>query len=216
MRITFRRFPGHTTAYSIIERDDGVVYRLPGSAPGAKLPHDLRHLVVERELRIADGLWGAIAAGVVYPSMEHVRGRRPPPAAERSAQLKRAQRQPVGRAGRLADLVEAVAMLDAPSEDDIGRLTRATLSVRPAAEPGADPAEAAALGGAVPPPAALARAARALQVEAARWARLRVGEELVYSWPAAPATPRALHAVPPPREARDHRDPRRTGKRDPQ
>jgi hypothetical protein len=192
MRITFRRFPGHTTAYSIIERDDGVVYRLPGSAPGAKLPHDLRHLVVERELRIADGLWGAIAAGVVYP-----------------------RRQPVIVAGLLADLVEAVAMLDAPSEDAIRRLTRATLSALPAAEPGADPAEAAALASAVPPPAALARAARALQVEAARWARLRVGEELVYSWPADPAPTRALRAVPQPRQARDHRDPRRTGKHDP-
>jgi hypothetical protein len=215
MRITFRRYPGHTTAYSVIERDDGVIYRMQGSAPGAKLPHDLRHLVVERELRIADGLWGAIAAGVVYASMEHVRGRRPPPAAERPAELKRGQRQPVRRAGLLADLVEAVAMLDAPSEDDIRRLTRATLAVLPGAEPGADPAEAAARASTVPPPAVLARAARALQVEAARWARLRVGEELVYSWPAAPATTRPLRAVPQPREARDHRDQRRTGKRDP-
>ena len=33
-------------------------------------------------------------------------------------------------------------------------------------------------------PAAIAAAARALQVEAARWARLRVGEELCYEWPA--------------------------------
>jgi hypothetical protein len=216
MRITFRRYPGHTTAYSVIERDDGVVYRMQGSAPGAKLPHDLRHLVVERELRIADGLWGAIAAGIVYTSMEHVQGRRPPHAAERSAQLKREQRQPVMRAGLLADLVEAVAMLDSPSEDDIRELTRARLSVIPLTEPGADAADAAA----APPPAVLARAARALQVEAARWARLRVGEELVYSWPAAPAAPaattRSLRAVPQPREAGDRRNPRRTGKRGPQ
>jgi hypothetical protein len=68
----------------------------------------------------------------------------------------------------------------------------------------------------VPPPAALAAAARTLQVEAARWARLRVGEELVYSWPAAPAaTTRALRAVPRPRDAGDRRNPRRTGKRGP-
>jgi hypothetical protein len=209
MRITFRRFPGHTTAYSVIERDDGVVYRMQGSAPGTKLPHDLRHLVVERELRIADGLWGAIAAGIVYTSMEHVQGRRPPHAAE----LKRAQRQPVTRAGLLADLVEAVAMLDSPSDDDIRRLTSATLSTLPVTEPAADAADAAA----APPPAVLARAARALQVEAARWARLRVGEELVYSWPAAPAAlaapTRPLRAVPRPRETGD---PRRTGKRRPQ
>ena len=32
-------------------------------------------------------------------------------------------------------------------------------------------------------PVAIAVAARALQVEAARWARLRVGEELTYDWP---------------------------------
>ncbi len=210
MRITFRRFPGHAAAYSVIERDDGVVYQMKEfTSPGSRLPHDLRHLVVERELAIADGLWGAIAAGAVYTSMDHVRGRRPPHAAERSAQLKRVQRQPVMRAGLLADLVEAVAMLDAPSEDDIGRLARAKLSSLPVTEPGADPADAAA----GPPPEALARAARALQVEAARWARLRVGEELVYSWPAAPAAAtRALRAVPRPRETGD---PRRTGKHGP-
>ena len=34
-------------------------------------------------------------------------------------------------------------------------------------------------------PAAIAAAAQALQVEAARWARLRVGEELSYEWPRA-------------------------------
>jgi hypothetical protein len=113
------------------------------------------------------------------------------------------------RAGLLADLVEAVATLDTPSEDEIRRLTRENLSVVPVTGPGEDPGEAAA----VPPPAVLAKAARTLQVEAARWARLRVGEELVYSWPAAPAvTSRALHAVPRPRETGD---PRRTGKRGP-
>jgi hypothetical protein len=210
MRITFRRFPVHATAYSVIERDDGVVYRMQEFTPsGARLPHDLRHLVVERELGVADGLWGCIAAGAVYKSMDHVRGRRPPHSADRSAELKRVQRQPVLRAGLLADLVEAVAMLDAPSEDDIRRLTRVKLSVLPATEPGAAPAGAAA----VPPSAVLARAAQALQVEAARWARLRVGQELVYSWPAVPAAPtRALRALPRPREAGD---PRRTGKRGP-
>jgi hypothetical protein len=182
MRITFRRFPAHTRAHSVIERDDGVVYRMQEvTSAGPRLPHDLRHLIVERELAVADGLWGCIAAGAVYRSMDHVRGRRPPHAADRSAELTRVRRQPVLRAGLLADLVEAVAMLDGPSDDDIRRLTRAKLSALPVPEPGAAPADAAA----VPPPAVLARAAQALQVEAARWARLRVGQELVYSWPAA-------------------------------
>ena len=104
-------------------------------------------------------------------------------------------------------------MLDAPSGDDIRRLTRAKLSAMPLTEPGADPADVAGM----PPPEALARAARGLQVEAARWARLRVGEDLVYEWPlAAPAaTTRALRALPRPREADDRRGPRRAGRRGP-
>jgi hypothetical protein len=204
MRITFRRFPDHARAYSVIERDDGVVYRMP---------HDLRHFVVERELGIADGIWGGIAAGMVYTSMDHVQGRRPPHSAERSDELKRAQRQRIMRAELLANLVEAVAMLDAPSGEDIRRLTRVKLSAIPLTEPGADPADVAR----VPPPEALAQAARGLQVEAARWARLRVGEDLVYEWPrAAPApTIRALRGVPRPRAADDRRGPRRAGRRGP-
>ena len=188
MRITFRRFPGHERAYSLIERDDGVVYAMTDfTRPGTELPHDLRHFVVERELNVPDGIWGGIAAGMVYGSMTHVRGRRPPHSKDRSDGLKRAHRQRLMRAELLASLVEAVAALDNPSEDDIARITRAKLSVIPLTEPGSDPADVAA----VPPPETLARAAQALQVEAARWARLRVGEELVYEWhPAAPARQR--------------------------
>jgi hypothetical protein len=64
MRITFRRFPDHSSAYPVIERDDGVVYRMKEfTRAGTELPHDLRHFVVERELGITDGIWGGIAAG---------------------------------------------------------------------------------------------------------------------------------------------------------
>jgi hypothetical protein len=178
MRVTFPRLADHQRAYAIVERDDGVVYQLFGGTAGLGLPHDIRHLIVERELRIGDGIWGAIAAGTVYGSMRHLRGRRPPHAAERSVQLKRTQRNRVMRAELLANLVEAVAVLDDQSTDRVMRLTREKLSAVPVNEPGMDPGEFIA----VPPPQALVAAARALQVEAARWARLRVGEELVYEW----------------------------------
>ena len=112
MRVTFLRLPDHQRAYALVERDDGVVYRLYGGTAGPRLPHDIMHLVVERELRIRDGIWGGIAAGVVFDSMRHVSGRRPPHAAERSRQLLRGFRRTGLRAELLADLVSSAAALD--------------------------------------------------------------------------------------------------------
>ena len=194
MRVRFPRLADHQKGYAVVERDDGVVYRMDGfTVMGPDLPHDVRHLIVERELRVSDGIFGAIAAGTVWSSMHHLRGRRPPHSADRSQQLKKAQRDKIRRAELLANLVEAIAGLDDPSPGEINRIARTRLSVVPVVEPGADPADVIAL----PPPAALAAGARALQVEAARWARLRVGDELVYEWPpASPASVRTLRAVP--------------------
>src|ERR1700758_3442275 len=125
MRVTFPRLADHQRGYAVVERDDGVVYRMDGfTVMGPELPHDVRHLIVERELRVSDGIFGAIAAGTVWTSMEHLRGRRPPHAADRSERLKRAQRDTVRRAELLANLVEAVAALDDPSPAEIGRIAK--------------------------------------------------------------------------------------------
>jgi hypothetical protein len=179
MRVTFPRLRDHEIAYALVERDDGVVYRMLSGRAGTALPHDIRHLVVERELGVTDGVWGGIASGAIFKSMRHVRGRRPPHAAERSVELKRKYRDRLLRAELLADLVERVAALDDLSPAAIRDLTGTKLAV---------------LRGAPPSPEALATAARALQVEAARWARLRPGQELHYEWPAQPAAPRAARA----------------------
>ena len=168
MRVTFPRLPDHERAWALVERDDGVVYRLYGSTAGPRLPHDIMHLVVERELRIKDGIWAGIAAGLVFDSMQHVSGRRPPHAAERSKALLRGFREQGLRAELLADLVSSAAALETMTLDKIKRLTATKLSVLPDTDVD---------------PVVIAAAARALQVEAARWARLRVGEELSYDWP---------------------------------
>ena len=168
MRVIFPRLPDHERAYALVERDDGVVYRLYGGTAGPRLPHDIMHLVTERELRISDGIWAAIAAGVVFDSMCHVSGRRPPHAAERSQELLRAFRQQGLRAEALANLVSSAAALDTMTQDKIRRLASDKLAVLP---------------GEKVDPVVIAAAARAMQVEAARWARLRVGEELTYEWP---------------------------------
>ena len=168
MRVTFPRLPDHERAWALVERDDGVVYRLYGSTAGPRLPHDIMHLVVERELRIKDGIWAGIAAGLVFDSMQHVSGRRPPHAAERSKALLRGFREQGLRAELLADLVSSAATLDTMTLDKIKRLAAAKLSALPDTDVD---------------PVVIAAAARSLQVEAARWARLRVGEELSYDWP---------------------------------
>jgi len=148
MRVTFPRLPDHERAWALVERDDGVVYRFyGGGTAGPRLPHDLMHLVVERELRISDGIWAGIAAG----------GPGQPPC------------QPPGqRAELLADLVAGAAALGPLTLEKIKRLTADKLAALP--DVNVDPV-------------LVAVAARALQVEAARWARLRVGEELSYDWP---------------------------------
>ena len=166
MRVTFPRLPDHERAYALVERDDGAVYRLYGGPAGPRLPHDIMHFVVERELRIGDGIWAGIAAGIVFDTMQHVSGRRPPHAREGSKEL----RQRGLRAEVLANFVECVAGLDHPSDIQIMTLAATKLTVLPAADADLEPA-------------AVAAAAQALQVEAARWARLRVGEELSYDWP---------------------------------
>jgi hypothetical protein len=108
------------------------------------------HLVVERELRISDGIWAGIAAG----------GPAQPPGGPG---------QPPGqRAELLADLVACAAALGTLTLEKIRRLTADKLAALPDANVD---------------PVLVAVAARALQVEAARWARLRVGEELSYDWP---------------------------------
>ena len=95
----------------------------------------------------------------------------PPRAAEVSQQLIRQFAGPWLRAELLANLVESVAALDRPTAGQIRRLAQARLP--DAEDAGLDPA-------------AIGAAATALQVEAARWARLRIGEELCYDWADGP------------------------------
>ena len=192
MRVTFPRLPDRERAYALVERDDGAVYRLYGGVAGPRLPHDIRHLVVERELHIPDGIWGGIASGIVFDSMYYVSGRRPPHARERSGQLLAAFGQRGLRAEALADFVECVAGLDHPSDTQILTLAATRLTVLPPADAEVDPAEVAA-------------AAQALQVEAARWARLRVGQELSYEWPRAALATRKRTGAHKPRVVRPHK-----------
>src|SRR5271170_6731304 len=122
MRVIFPRLPDHERAYALVQRDDGAVYQLYDGPAGPQLPHDIRYFVAERELRIPDGIWGGIAAGLVFTGMRYVSGRRPPLPAQRPTELLADLRARGLRAETLADLVERVALLDHPSQRQIRRL----------------------------------------------------------------------------------------------
>ena len=148
--------PDRRPVETLVERDDGVTFAMRGAGGGADLPHDLVHALVESELSVRDGIWGCVADGVVWHSMRHLSGRRPPHAAERSDRLKRERAGRIGSAEALADVV--------------GRLARGAPVL---------PAELAAAG---VDTARLAAAARALRDAGRRWAALEPGAEWVVEW----------------------------------
>jgi hypothetical protein len=141
---------------TLVERDDGVVFAMRGAGGGADLPHDLVHALVETELPLANGVWGCVADGVVWGSMRHVAGRRPPHAAERSDRLKRERVEAVQRAESLAHVVDRLA-------HDQGIL----------------PNEIAASG---VPRDRIEAAEEAVREAARRWTALPVGERWVFEW----------------------------------
>lgn len=161
MRVTFIRFPDHQRAHVVVERDDGVVYRLDSGPAGPETPHDLVHYTVEDALAVPDGIWGAIAGGVVFHSMRHVAGRRPPHAAERSKDMIREHRDRLQRAELIGGLCERAAAL---SDADLPRFAAREPFMPLTVEQ-------------------LRTAARALHRAAAAWAELGAGEELRLEWP---------------------------------
>ncbi|MFC7484556.1 hypothetical protein ACFQX7_37305 [Luedemannella flava] len=176
MRVTFQRIPDHQRGFALVERDDGVTYRLDGGPVTAHLPHDLVHFTVERTLGIADGIWGSIAAGVVFRSMHHHSGRRQPHAADRSAALIRANRDRLQRAELIGGFVERVAETPGATPASIGRFARLYLANLPGDQLHLDRVPAAAA---------------ALRTAADRWRALAIGDELTVEWPARLRPPTA-------------------------
>ncbi|MCF6746310.1 hypothetical protein E9529_18940 [Blastococcus sp. KM273128] len=163
MRMTFERMADRRPVETLVERDDGVVFAMRGAGGGAGLPHDLVHAVVETALPLRDGVWGCVADGVVWGSMRHVSGRRPPHAAERYDRLKRERAEAVQRAEAVADVVHRLAQ----GEEVL-------------------PAQVAAAG---VPRERVGVAVEAVREATRRWAALPVGERWVVEWPAGPRRP---------------------------
>ena len=166
--MVFPRLEDGSRAYSVVERSDGARFRLDGGVAGAQLPHDLAHLIVERETGLDAGFWGAVSAGAVFRSMTHLDGRRPPHARDRSAAVLRERRDGLRRAELVVWLTERVARGGVTSTQRVRAAAREALSTMPGTS--VDPERVIAAG-------------RALREAEQRWARLRPGEEIVAEWP---------------------------------
>jgi len=166
MRVMFGKVAYPERHYALVARDDGVVYRLGGGPATPGIPHDLVHYTVEDALGLSDGIWGAIAGGVVFRSMTHVSGRRPPHAADRSAEMIRVHRDSLQRAEMVGGLVEHLAE---HGDADLQKVLRMALSTRPDL-----PLDAAAVR----------RAVYAVREAAERWRTVPVGGQLTCHWPA--------------------------------
>lgn len=74
MQVEFRkRVDGGSLA--LIERGDGVRLQLRSYDRTGQVPHDAVHLIGERSLGMHQGLWGSIAAGALFESVEVLDGR---------------------------------------------------------------------------------------------------------------------------------------------
>jgi hypothetical protein len=155
---------------AIIDRDDGVRLRLRSYDRTGRVPHDAVHLVGERALGVHGGLWGSIAEGALFDSLEVIDGRQPHDRVRRSDDVRRRNARELRLAERLVGALAEVIDLDARG-----------------AKRGLDRAWGVTEVGTAPfspeQAAAAVEEVRALRV---RWERLAPGEPgLPYTWPAA-------------------------------
>jgi hypothetical protein len=73
-----------------IDRPDGVRLLLTSYDRANTVPHDLAHFVAERDLGLRRGLWGSIASGALFDSLQLISGKRRHNDAARSQAVRRA------------------------------------------------------------------------------------------------------------------------------
>jgi hypothetical protein len=89
MHLTFLHDP-RGECVTLIRRADGAEFTLSSYSRKHRVPHDLAHAVTERELGMPDGIFGCIAAGAVFDSMQQTAGKKRHDAQVRSARVLKA------------------------------------------------------------------------------------------------------------------------------
>jgi hypothetical protein len=172
MEITFTK-TGPRTYEVVVLRDDGVTLRVRTPDKPLKIPHDMAHYVVERELNMERGFWGSIAAGVLFGTVQVVSGRQPPHAAEQSAALIKVSYRAQAAAELYVAVLQRVAVES--KEQDFHYVSSCLDEVwRPFRWPRPHVSAEDAL-----------RVCRALREAESLWAALPVGESIKVTWASA-------------------------------
>lgn len=131
MRIVFTRIVGGESL-ARLHRRDGVVVELPSYSRRWRVPHDLAHLVTERELLLATGLFGSLAAGAMFTNARVVSGKPRNDAAARSKRILTANRRGLTVAEVLAGVLHhAVEHRDPQAPYDRARQDWGIVEQRP-------------------------------------------------------------------------------------
>jgi hypothetical protein len=154
----------------VLQRADGVSVRLEGGSynriRGARVPHDIAHLIVEGAFCLSSGLWGTLAAGGLVQNATFAGGRKPPHAQRRARTI-------TDRAGESLRQAEVLVRAVADASLDGGRRDLHAFQTRVGARWWS--ASITADG--------LERAWAGLREMAKRWDALGQGAELSLSWP---------------------------------
>ncbi|MFI5707958.1 hypothetical protein [Kribbella sp. NPDC051620] len=114
MHLTFLHDPRGGESVTVIRRADGAEFKLFSYSRKHRVPHDLAHAVTERELRMPDGIFGCIAAGAVFDSMEQTAGKKRHDAKVRSARILKAPNS-IGISEALSSVFHMAVEKDQPT-----------------------------------------------------------------------------------------------------
>ncbi|MFC0552674.1 hypothetical protein ACFFHJ_17450 [Planotetraspora thailandica] len=173
MRLVFTPAEGDRCRV-VVYRRDGVTLEMRSYDRKFRVPHDLAHAVTERELRLGAGVFGCIAAGAVFTSMQVLTGSPRHDSAARSARIIKANARSITTAEALSGVLHEAAN---------GALTRPLFTkvreVWGIVEARTFPYDEATI----------TATAETLKTLANVWSGLTVGEELVFMWPPALTAP---------------------------
>jgi hypothetical protein len=175
MEVEFRRTGDRRYGVTIIRSGHRTLEMNPAPGYDARLPHDLIHLVVERELGLRHGIFGQLAAGGTAGTFHSIGSDR---ASARDAA--RARRALAKRGATLQRQGQEDSIMSEQAAD-IGRrawLARAEGGVKLPADLGPFSAEQ------------VARICDQLDELSTAWSRLQIGQALTVHWPEGSTTSR--------------------------